>query len=184
VTCCKGLGAAVSFERETTCEDFARRFDGFLDGELDSHSMRAMAMHASHCPTCGGDLERAEKLQGLLVRRVESELDRVDTSGLWNAIEARLEPPRSALRRRVREYVGEQRWFAPLPALTLAGALAAAIAAWVVWPLSTSGPALVADNHAQIDRIESNSPHVAVWSEPTEHTTAIWVASYEPEGMP
>jgi anti-sigma factor RsiW len=174
----------VPFDRETTCEDFARRFDGFLDGEMDSHSMRVMSLHASRCPTCGGDLERAEKLQGLLVRHVESEVDRLDTSGLWNAIEARLEPRRGALRERLREYLAERRWFAPLPALTLGGALAALLAA-LMWPLGApSGPALVADNHAQIQSIDSNAPHVAVWSEPTEHTTAIWVASYEPEGAP
>jgi hypothetical protein len=81
-------------------------------------------------------------------------------------------------------YRVEGRWFAPLPALTLGGALVGLLAA-LLWPVSApSGPALVADNHAQIERIESNSPHVAVWSEPTEHTTAIWVASYEPEGAP
>ena len=174
----------MSFERETNCEDFARRFDGFLDGEMDSHAMRAMALHASRCPTCGGDVERAETLQGVLVRGVQSELDRLDTSGLWSAIEARLEPPRGTLHERFREYVAERRWFAPLPALTLGGALVALLAA-LLWPVSApSGPTLVADNHAQIERIESNSPHVAVWSEPTEHTTAIWVASYEPEGAP
>ena len=105
----------MSFEQETNCEDFARRFDGFLDGEMDSHAMRAMALHASRCPTCGGDVERAEALQGALVRSVESELDRLDTSGLWSAIEARLEPPRGALRERLREYLAERRWFAPLP---------------------------------------------------------------------
>ena len=71
-----------------------------------------------------------------------------------------------------------------MPALSFGGALVALLAA-LLWPVSEpSGPALAADNHAQIARIESNSPHVAVWSEPTEHTTAIWVASYEPEGAP
>ena len=97
----------MSFERETNCEDFARGFDGFLDGEMDSQAMRAMALHASRCPTCGGDVERAETLQGALVRSVETELDRLDTSGLWSAIEARLEPPRGALSERLRQYLAE-----------------------------------------------------------------------------
>ena len=151
---------------------------------MDSHAMRAMALHASRCPTCGGDFERAEKLQAVLARSVESELDRLDTSGLWSAIEARLEPPRGALRERLREYLAERRWFAPLPALSLGGALVALLAA-LLWPMSApSDPTLLADNRAQIEHIESNLPHVAVWSEPAEHTTAIWVASYEPEGTP
>ena len=176
----------MSFEQETNCEDFARRFDGFLDGEMDAHSMRSMAMHAGRCAACGAEFERAEKLHGLLVHSVASEVDRIDTSGLWSAIEARLEPSHGGLRGRLRELVNrrhESRWFAPLPALALGGALAALVAVWV-WPATAPSPTLVADNHAQIDRIDSSSPHVAVWSEPTEHTTAIWVASYDPEGTP
>ncbi|HSD11179.1 MAG TPA: hypothetical protein VLF14_09355, partial [Candidatus Binatia bacterium] len=84
----------VTFERETGCHDFARRFDSFLDGEMDAHSLRAMALHASHCATCGRDLENAENLQELILHAVEGEVERLDTSGLWSTVEARLEPAR------------------------------------------------------------------------------------------
>jgi hypothetical protein len=175
---------AVSFEREINCHDFARRFDGFLDGEMDAHSLRSMAIHASHCESCGADLEHAESLQELLARAVEAEADRIDASGLWRGIQSRLEPAHAPLLRRLRDQMTDSRWAPAVPALAVGGALAALLAL-LFWPgAAPSDPTRVADNHAQIDRIESSAPHVAVWSEPAEHTTAIWVASYEPEGGP
>jgi hypothetical protein len=173
---------AMTFERDTSCQDFARRFDGFLDGEMDAHSLRAMALHASHCPACGVDLESAETLQERILKAVEGEVDRLDTSSLWATIEARLEPPRAPLRVRLRGYFEERSWSRPVPALVLGGALAALVVT-LLWPVATAPVGLV-DNRAQIERIESNRSHVAVWSEPSAHTTAIWVASYEPEGAP
>ncbi len=178
----------MTFERETHCQDFARRFDGFLDGEMDAHSLRAMALHASHCPACGRDLEDAETLQELILDAVEGEVERLDTSTLWAKVEARLEPSRVPLQFRLRGYLPRWSWPRPVPALALGGALAALFA--LLWPMvpapqrSTPAPVTIADNRAQIERIESNQSHVAVWSEPSAHTTAIWVASYEPEGAP
>jgi anti-sigma factor RsiW len=179
----------VTFERETSCQDFARRFDSFLDGEMDAHSLRAMALHASHCPACGRDVEDAETLQELILNAVEAEVERLDSSTLWAKIEARLEPSRAPLRMRLRGYFPQASWPRTVPLLALGGALAAVVVA-LLWPVVSaprrSAPAAVAiaDNHAQIERIESNRSHVAVWSEPSAHTTAIWVASYEPEGAP
>jgi hypothetical protein len=180
---------AMTFERDTSCQDFARRFDGFLDGEMDAHSLRAMALHASHCPACGVDLESAETLQERILKAVEGEVDRLDTSSLWATIEARLEPPRAPLRVRLRGYFEERSWSRPVPALVLGGALAALVVT-LLWPVAlaperfATAPVGLVDNRAQIERIESNRSHVAVWSEPSAHTTAIWVASYEPEGAP
>jgi hypothetical protein len=176
--------SAVSFEREINCHDFARRFDGFLDGEMDAHSLRSMAIHASHCESCGADLEHAESMQELLLRAVETEADRIDSSRLWQGVESRLEAAPASALRRLRDRMAESRWAPAAPALAIGGALAALLAL-LLWPSTVpSDPTRVADNHAQIDRIASSAPHVAVWSEPAEHTTAIWVASYEPEGMP
>ena len=178
----------MTFERETTCQDFARRFDGFLDGEMDAHSLRAMALHASHCPACGQDLERAETLQELILNAVEGEVERLDTLALWANVQARLEPLRMPLHARLRGYFPQWSWPRPVPALALGGALAALLA--LFWPVGSTPqrsvpvPVTIADNRAQIERIESNRSHVAVWSEPSAHTTAIWVASYEPEGTP
>ncbi len=174
----------MSLDRETDCHDFVRRFDGFLDGEMDAHSLRAMAMHASHCESCGVELKHAESLQALLQRAVETETDRIDVVGLWHRVESRLAPTPSSLLRRLRDRVLDSSWGLRVPALAVGGVLAVALAL-LFWPAAAPSDSIrVADNHAQIDRIESSSPHVAVWSEPAEHTTAIWVASYEPEGAP
>lgn len=174
----------VSTERFTTCLDFARRFDGFLDGELDAHSMRAMALHASHCSSCGVDLERAETAQSLISQAVDAEVERLDVSRLWAAVEGAIGAPRPAWRRRLGEALDWPRRVSPLPALALGGALAALLAA-LLWPGSTTvEPVEVANNHARIERIASSAAQVAVWSEPVHHTTAIWVASYEPESAP
>ena len=179
----------MTFERETSCQDFARRFDSFLDGEMDAHSLRSMALHASHCPACGREVEEAETLQELILNSVEAEVERLDASTLWTKIEARLEPPRVPLRARLRGYFLVWSWPRPVPVIALGGALAALVVA-LLWPVMSTpqryapAPVTIADNHAQIERIESNRSHVAVWSEPSAHTTAIWVASYEPEGAP
>jgi hypothetical protein len=174
----------VSSDRETNCHDFARRFDGFFDGEMEAHSLRAMALHASHCESCGVELRHAESLQELLHRAVETETDCIDVVGLWHRVESRLEPVPTSLLHRLRDRLLEPSWGLRVPALAIGGVLAAALA-FLFWPAAAPSDSIhVADNHAQIDRIESSAPHVAVWSEPAEHTTAIWVASYEPEGAP
>ncbi len=174
----------MSFEREINCHDFARRFDGFLDGEMDAHSLRSMAIHASHCESCGADLEHAESMQELLLRAVEAEADRIDSPRLWRGIESRLEPcaARSCAACGVGGGVALGAGGARSRRRGRAGRGVSAALLARRGPVG-SDPA-VADNHAQIDRIESSAPHVAVWSEPAEHTTAIWVASYEPEGVP
>lgn len=184
----------MSAERSTTCLDFERRFDGFLDGELDALSMRSMALHASHCETCGAALESGERVQEILSQAVAAEVAKLDTSLLWGAIERSLEPVRSPWRDRMGRLwstLDARRWMGPVPALAMSGAIAVSLAAilWMepaptqvasTWPMDAPRP----NNQAQIERIESSAPHVAVWSEPESHTTAIWVASYEPEGTP
>src|SRR5690242_20671139 len=121
----------MSLERETTCEEFARKFDGFLDGEIEPHTMRAMALHAGRCPACSGDFDRAEKLQSLVRDTVLAKVDTLDTSGLWSAIEARLEPPARGMLPGFLQWLDAwrpTRWLSPVPALALGGALAALLA--------------------------------------------------------
>jgi anti-sigma factor RsiW len=182
----------MNIDKPTTCPDFARDFDGFLDGELEPETLRSMAFHADGCSTCGADYARAENLQSLLSSAVEERLGEIDTSALWKSIAVRLEPaPKNGAFGRARRVA--HRVFSPLstlavwrpfPALALTGAVAALLAFWM-WPAVEEPVAVeIANNHAQIERIESSAPHVAVWSEPQNHTTAIWVASYDPEGTP
>jgi len=103
---------------------------------------RRIRIRCGRCIACQPlpDLRRRPRARGDAARSsrsgpVESELDRLDTSGLWSAIEARLEPPRGG--RCAKEFANTSRaaLVAPLPALTLGGALAALVAAWL-WPMS------------------------------------------------
>jgi anti-sigma factor RsiW len=169
---------STSLRTGITHDDFARLLDGFLDGELDAPSLRTMALHATHCRPCGEELEHAEKLSAAIVGAVEGEAARLDASGLWARLESELAPvPIRSRAQRFRELL--RRWATPVPVLA-AGAVAAALIALSLLPSAevvVSEP--LADNHAQIERIASSAPHVAVWSEPAAHTTAIWVASYE-----
>ena len=180
----------VSPDPNTTCQDFQRRLDSFLDGEIDSHSMRAFTVHASHCPACAQSVEQGEKLSTLLESAVEDEVARVEPENLWRAIESRLEVEESRRWARLRagwERVLERGWLPlRLPALAASAALAVllVLGLWNFRSVPTANPTSasfpVANNHAQIERIDSSAAHVAVWSEPEEHTTAIWVASFEP----
>jgi anti-sigma factor RsiW len=176
----------VVSDLSTTCHDFQTRLDDYLDGEVDPQGMRLLAIHASHCASCGQTVEHGEKLKQLLEGAVEEEVARIDTANLWSAIEARLEAPKRRWWKAWKIPSGRD-WTAALrlPALALSGALMALLAfnLWSFWfgPAGTRPAGVeVANNRAQIERIESSAPHVAVWSEPEEHTTAIWVASFEP----
>lgn len=165
------------------CKDFQRRFDLFLDGELDGRAMRELALHASRCVSCEEELRICEGVQTVLAAAVDAELQRVDPAALWTGIRGRLEPIRPSVAVRVRERA--ERWLrfgadlAP-PLWATAAALAVGVAALLwAWQPATR-PVAVANNEARIDRLATSANDVAVWSEPEEHTTAIWVASYEP----
>jgi anti-sigma factor RsiW len=172
-----------------TCPDFARDFDGLLDGELEPERLRAMTFHAEGCAACGGEYAHAEQIRQVFASTVDERVAAIDTAALWASIarDLRPSPKRSALvraRDTARRFFTPEIWFRPLPALALSSALAALVAFWL-WPGVRQPAAVeVANNQAQIQRIESSAPHVAVWSEPERHTTAIWVASYDPDGAP
>jgi hypothetical protein len=166
---------AVSFERDIQCPDFARRFDGFLDGEVDAHSLRAMAAHASHCDRCGAELEGAESLQELLLRAVEDETDRVDAGALWRRVESRLEPAMGSVLSRWSRFA-DWRW-APAILPAVGGVLAAALAL-LLWPVAIS------NRHAWRTITRSRSHRVertprGRMERADRAYTAIWVASYD-----
>lgn len=163
------------------CQDFQKRFDLFLDGEVDGRTMRELALHVTRCPSCEAELRGSESLQELIAAAVQSKVDRIDSEDLWRSIAAGLEsaPPSLAERLRARWNL---RSGLRLPSVALAASVVvAALVAGMFWSLSSVSPAArLADNHAQIDRLDSSAQEVVVWSEPEERTTAIWVSSREP----
>ncbi len=173
----------MSAEPNPTCRDLLDELDGFVDGELDRGSMRRLADHVAGCTSCEGEVRGVEHLRGALRSAIAAEVESVDAGDLWRSIEAGIEAP--ALAAAARLPSARRGWTSAgfgwrLPALAVAAAAVALVVAVLRSEPATNPATRVANNHARIDRIESSSPHVMMWSEPEEHTTAIWVASYEP----
>lgn len=176
------------------CQEVRKRFDVFLDGELDGRTMRELALHVTRCGSCEAELRGFEKVQETFVQAIDAEVDRLSVADLWSAIERRLDRPRPSVWSRLRE-LREEPWRRAVPL----GAVAAAVLAMAVLVASpwrgeevqapsgklqarSSGAAQVkpVSNAARIERLESSADNVVVWSEPERDTTAIWVVDYSP----
>lgn len=163
------------------CQDSQKRFDLFLDGEVDGRMMRELALHVTRCPSCEAELRESEGLQERIAGAVRAEVERVDSESLWRAIETALEASRPPLIERLRERWDFRTGAGLAFAALAAGVVIAALVGGSLWSTPATAPQVhLADNHAQIDRLDSSAPEVVVWSEPDEHTTAIWISSVEP----
>ncbi|MGH7818508.1 MAG: anti-sigma factor family protein, partial [Candidatus Binatia bacterium] len=118
--------SSVVADLSTTCHDFQRRFDGFLDGEIEPQAIRQLALHASHCASCARAIEDWETIRQALASEIEREVEGIDGAKLWSAIEGRLEAPR---RRWLPAWqipsAGDWTAFVRVPALAVGGALLA-----------------------------------------------------------
>jgi hypothetical protein len=163
-----------------SCPEVQKRFDVFLDGETDGRMMRDLALHLTQCVSCESDLRLYERTHAAFVGFIEREVDRVDVARLWQGIQSSLSTvPVSRVARlaeRFRDRVGNP-WLAPAFA---AAASFAAVVTIAGLRGNDSQVVTVANNEAHIEHLDANASHVAVWSEPTERTTAIWFANHEP----
>ncbi|MEA2627213.1 MAG: hypothetical protein QOD06_3258 [Candidatus Binatota bacterium] len=165
-----------------SCEEVHKRFDVFLDGETDGRSMRELALHLTRCAACEAEFRRYELVGDLFRGSIESGIDRVHVPALWTQIEAGLEPISVSFPARLRG-----RFAAVLsagfghPVLALGAAVFVIAMALGIWSAGPREASLhVASNEAHIERLSSSEPNVVLWTEPEEHTTAIWVTSYQP----
>lgn len=165
-----------------TCQDAESLLPLFFDGELDSRRMREVAVHATRCPSCEGSLRELESIQNHLQSMLAEEVDAVDLSGLWPAIEGRLPPPRAALWQRLRlwwEEHEEPRWGLALPATAAVATIAALalFASFRIEPIVSPDASRVAstDYLPGIDRLETSFESVAVFSDPDTRTTVLWI---------
>ena len=163
-----------------SCQEVQKRFDVFLDGETDGRMMRDLALHLTQCASCESELRLYERTHAAFVRFIEREVDRVDVARLWQGIQSGLSTvPVSRFARlgeRVRDRVGSP-WLAPAFA---AAASFAAVVTIAGFRGNETPVVTAASNEAHIEHLDANASHVAVWSEPSERTTAIWFASHEP----
>ena len=58
-----------------TCDQFVRRLDRWLTGDLRATTMTAMRRHAADCGACGSEWGHVQGLRGLLARAADDEPD-------------------------------------------------------------------------------------------------------------
>jgi len=165
-----------------TCREASNLLSLFLDGELDSHQMRAVALHGTRCTTCEAELRELEHLQQLVSDTVNARVDEIDLSAFWPAVERRLGTARRSWWERARIWFGDadHRWLIRLPAYAAAAAVAVlALLFFTRTPqpsVDPDAPRLAAvDNAASIDSLDTDVESVAVLNDPETRTTVLWV---------
>ena len=181
-----------------TCPDVEPLLDAFVDSELPPVRLLEIAQHAASCATCEVAIGELTALRQSVAALVEQEVDRLDLSGVWPAVDAALgRRPSTPIR-----VVPLRRKLPTLPAWGAVAALAASLFLWLGAPYrqdiaptlptasqqSTEQPVQVASakatrpgralNHADIDRLSGKD--IAVRREPKSGTTIIWVSHQEP----
>jgi|SRR5271168_678678 len=179
------------------CSEIGPMLGAFEDAELEPNEMQEVAFHLARCEPCAGVLADystvGRELRSLAMVPV--------VPGFANAVIARIDRLPQPWSRRVERFFGrgadllgagfawggaiaavailtliiltpyaQQFAIGRMPAVTSAANRTQVAGA-------TAGEPAMADNdsHADISRLESGNPSVAVWSEPRKDTTVIWL---------
>jgi anti-sigma factor RsiW len=178
------------------CSEIAPLLGVFEDGELGPHEMQEVARHLASCKACEETLAGYSTLGRLL--RDAAPIPSLD--GFATAVEARLEQMRPPVRVRLGRWFETQRErFGSAGAMAFAMAAAAILTVVITSPFARSltdrrsQDAQVAQSHdgtkapaelasstqgepsTIISKLETSNPDVAVWSEPSQDTTVIWL---------
>lgn len=159
-----------------TCDQVERQLDAFMDAELPGPTLLAIARHAGACPTCEDAVRELAALHEAVDSTVRTDGERLDLSGVWPAVAARVArvDARRAWTRRART--------APL----WGGAVAAAAAAlfWLqsVPPQTTRVATPARPNSAVIERLDSDAVRFELRRERKLGTTLIMVSAPGGEG--
>ena len=156
-----------------TCREVHNLLELFFDSELDPRQMRAVAIHSATCRPCEEELRRLERLQDVVARTVNEQVDDVDLSRVWSGIEHRLQPRRLSPGQRLQAWWSEREWGWGIPAFA-AAATAAAILAFNLAqsPMRKTIETALADNPVSVHEISSDD-HIALVSE--ADTLLLWV---------
>lgn len=174
-----------------TCRDAASLLSLFLDGELDPHQMRALALHSARCPACERELHDLERLQEVISTTISCAVDDIDLDGFWPGIERRLTSPQHPWWHRVGAWweEGERAWLIRVPAF--AAVVAAAAFAFFLFtrtptpePQSAAPQIAAVDNATSIESLESDVDSVAVLNDPETRTTVLWVNDVQNGDVP
>lgn len=166
------------------CRDALNLLPLFFDGELDSRQMRAVAIHSARCRDCELELRQLESLQAVVNTSISKQVDEMDLSGLWTAIDARLPQRHPSPLQRLQRWWEESapQWNIRVPAFA-AAAVVAALAFFFLTRAPEPGIApttpllaVVDNNEAMIDSLDTEADSVAVMSDPETRTTVLWVS--------
>jgi len=179
------------------CGEFDAKVDRYIDGVLSPVEMADASRHADECTACTQTVAQYQQVRVLLTTAVTEKVAAVDVSGLWEAIDARLDVPLTSVpaswtdiaRSWLAGAVSTARSFGSVlgdVAPHRAGWVAAAAGVAVVIALGMSGrdpgpnvspPSRVASRGVRIDSMEVGAGHsVSTWMRPRTGTRVIWVA--------
>ncbi len=94
-----------------TCGDIEQRLDAFVDSQLPPTDLLDVARHAAACPACEERIRRVTVLGHLVGTTVRDAAATLDLSGLWAAVEQRVDAVDHERRR--------QRWLHPIRGRTV-----------------------------------------------------------------
>jgi anti-sigma factor RsiW len=184
------------------CNETIPLLGTFEDGELEPHEMQEVARHLAGCKSC------EEYLAGhsTLGRLLRDAAPVVPLDGFARAVQARIEQLRPPLRIRLSRWFSDRRErFGTGIAVAFAMAATAILTVVVATPLARhmlgagdhgtlvaararhtlQAPAAIAGLERGtpgtiISKLETSNPDVAVWSEPSQDTTVIWLPDQQP----
>lgn len=190
----------------TRCDDIAQLLGAFQDGELPPHGMREVARHLASCKGC----EQAAESYSAIGRMLRDAAPTPDLEGFAGAVLARLENLRPSLLTRFSHWLDARRERFGLVSAMAFAAAAAVLTIAIATPLAhymlsagdhaaqmaardvhavarqaANAPAALASAAGSepgviISKLETSNPDVAVWSEPTQGTTVIWLPDQRP----
>lgn len=174
------------------CRDATELLPSYFDNELEAHQMQAVATHAAGCDRCERELRDFKEIQNLLSSSIVAQVERLDLSSLWPAIEQRLPSPRASRLQRWRAFwqTPADGWWIGAPAFAAAAA-AVALAFYLfsgAQPSAAPGGNEVAsmdyanslDYVNSIERLDSDLDSVAVFHDPETRATLLWASDSGP----
>jgi hypothetical protein len=157
----------------------------FLDGELESRQMRAVALHSTRCFECEEELRSMERLQEAIASHISAEVDQIDLDLVWTAVAPRLGSTSPNWQQRWEEWwdsirEGGRTWGPVSAAVAAAGILAI-----LLWQGDGSTPPeqLAAgdrDSGVIVESVRSSVGSLALVNEPNTDTMLMWITEDGP----
>lgn len=159
-----------------TCGDVSNLLPLFLDGELRPQEMCTVTIHVTRCSTCDGALRRLERLGELVSTSISTQLNELDPSKFWPAVERQLRTvPRSSWQRWSIWWNDVSEQSLRLPTFAAVAAIAILALLFLIRDSQPPPPFAVVENTISIDELDTDRNLVALITDPETRTTLLWV---------